>query len=438
MRTRNWPLVPAKLEEVIVGPRQDNATWIQKHCVFVPNLDVRDSVWELLPKRRKEILLKAKMLSEQALENLSDKVSEDRWDQDAGAQVFGSIRNDRRLRVEKKMCYYLLEGDRPSARVKVRRPDQTFGLASYDDRNPAKHAAELKQGNYFSMQAASPESDFPNSLFKSRLLKQVYCDSTGLVVDGLWGDVDLVFPWGVYEAKKTAHAYKAVVKQVFRAARIYLGMLDDLARSPDNTEEYQTPISSSRYQVFLFTSCGPIWEVWIACNQYGRGVSTLYSVLRTTSQLTKDTQMVDRIWSGNTCKETKAYDLLCIMDQIHNYAVTKHRDFVVEHLQAWLQRAELDACLPELSGWKRDRLLKYEKYPKGCYPPEWLKKLRESNLVSHGKSGTPEKQRTPSPNTAGVSKKSLRKKKAKDDRHIRNRNLNLQFLNDWTRQIAIN
>ena len=102
MRTRNWPLVPAEFDELVVGPREDNVTWIQERCTFVPNLDLRGSVWELSPKRRTDILLKAKMLSEYALRNLSDKVSEDRWDHDAGAQVFGSIRNDKRLRVEKK------------------------------------------------------------------------------------------------------------------------------------------------------------------------------------------------------------------------------------------------------------------------------------------------------------------------------------------------
>ena len=420
MRTRSWPLVPAKFEgDLVVGPTEDNVTWIKDRCTFVPNLDLRNSIWEIPPKRRKEILLKAKMLSEYALKNLADKVSEDRWDHDAGAQVFGSIRNDKRLRVEKKVCYYLLGGERLSARVKDRRPDQTFGLASYDDSKTPKHAGKQHHGCFIGTRAASDNTDFPNALFKSRLLKQVYCNSTGLVVDGLWGDVDLVFPWGVYEAKKTAQAYKAVKKQIFRAARIYLGMLDDLARSPDNTDEYQKPDSSSRYQVFLFTSCGPRWEVWIACNYCGRGVS-IVSDMRATQQLTKATQMVDRIWSGNICEENKAYDLLCIMEQIHNYAVTKHRDFVVEHLQAWLQRAELDACLPDLSGWKRDKLLKYEKYPAGCYPPEWLKKLHESKLVSCGRTPSPEKQRTPRPLAAWkVSKSSLRKKKAIDDRHKR-------------------
>ena len=61
----------------------------------------------------------------------------------------------------------------------------------------------LNKINYFSMhEQLRWKAIFQKSLFKSRLLKQVYCDSTGLVVDGLWGDVDLVFPWGVYEAKR--------------------------------------------------------------------------------------------------------------------------------------------------------------------------------------------------------------------------------------------
>lgn len=74
---------------------------------------------------------------------------------------------------------------------------------------------------------------------------------------------------------KIAHAYfdAAAKEQIFRAAEVCLGMPDDLARSPDNTYEYQTPDSSLGCQMFLFTSCGSKRDVWIACLESGQGVS---------------------------------------------------------------------------------------------------------------------------------------------------------------------
>jgi hypothetical protein len=127
-------------------------------------------------------------------------------------------------------------------------------------------------------------------------------------------------------------------------------------------------------------------------------------------------QMVDRFWSGDIRNSIAAYDLLCITEQIHDHAVKAHRNFVVEHLQAWLQQAELDSCLGDVRTWTRDKLLKYEKYPKGCYPPEWLKRLHESNVASHRKPEIAVNQRKPRPYT-GVSKSSKRKGNLQDDRH---------------------
>jgi hypothetical protein len=277
MRTRTWPLVPAKFGDLTLGPCVDDGEWMRERCKFVPSLNLRHYIWDIPSKRRKHILVKAKLLSKYAIRNLNDHASEDGWDHDATAQVFGSIRDDKRLRVEKKQVKYLLQANKPKRRVKERRPDQTFGLASFQD-NISVGRQGLRNSST-SAESSSFDIEFPTALFKSRLLNQVYCHSTGLVVDGLWGDVDLVFPWGVFEAKKTSRACDddAAKKQIFRAAEIYLGMLDDLARSPHNVDEYQNSESSSGFQVFLFTSCGPKWEVWIACNYCGQGVSVFGS-----------------------------------------------------------------------------------------------------------------------------------------------------------------
>ncbi|KAH6887635.1 hypothetical protein B0T10DRAFT_461073 [Thelonectria olida] len=74
---------------------------------------------------------------------------------------------------------------------------------------------------------------------------------------------------------------------------MYLAMLDDLARNPDNVAEYQAE-ESERYQIFAFTSCGSYWQVSVALN--------------------------------------------LLNDCIHNYASKEHRPFVMKHLEAWHDR----------------------------------------------------------------------------------------------------
>ena len=87
----------------------------------------------------------------------------------------------------------------------------------------------------------------------------------GLVVDGVWGSVGLIFPFAVYEAKKRATSFEEAEEQIYHACKTYLAMLDDLARDPNNVAEYQTK-ESSRYQLFAFTSCGSYWQVYVAWN----------------------------------------------------------------------------------------------------------------------------------------------------------------------------
>jgi len=48
--------------------------------------------------------------------------------------------------------------------------------------------------------------------------------------------------------------------------------------------------------------------------------------------------MVETIWEGDVKEFSRAYDLMCIVDQIHDYAVNHHRPFVMNHLEAWHAR----------------------------------------------------------------------------------------------------
>lgn len=85
----------------------------------------------------------------------------------------------------------------------------------------------------------------------------------GLVVDGMWGEEALIFPFAAYEAKSGYEGYDAAEKQIKHACRTYLAMLDDLARNPNNVSEYQTK-ESSRFQFFAFTSNASEWRVFVA------------------------------------------------------------------------------------------------------------------------------------------------------------------------------
>ncbi|KAL6690845.1 hypothetical protein J3F84DRAFT_177081 [Trichoderma pleuroticola] len=140
----------------------------------------------------------------------------------------------------------------------------------------------------------------------------------GLVVDGMWGKTALIFPFAAYEAKSRTDTYNAAERQIKHACRIYLAMLDDLARNPNNVSEYQTK-ESSGFQFFAFTSNYSLWRVFVAWGSL-------------------DVCMVDTIWGGDIDKPSDALQLLCIVDQIHDYAIKHHLPFVLKHLEAWCAR----------------------------------------------------------------------------------------------------
>ncbi|KAH8704609.1 hypothetical protein GQ44DRAFT_777889 [Phaeosphaeriaceae sp. PMI808] len=45
--------------------------------------------------------------------------------------------------------------------------------------------------------------------------------------------------------------------------------------------------------------------------------------------------LFQRIWSGLISDERRAWELLSLVDQIHEWGVTTFRDYVIRHLQSW-------------------------------------------------------------------------------------------------------
>jgi AT hook motif len=58
--------------------------------------------------------------------------------------------------------------------------------------------------------------------------------------------------------------------------------------------------------------------------------------------------MVETIWEGDVKEFSRAAELICIVDQIHDYAVNYHRSFVINHLEAWHARHQ-----KTIEPWKR-------------------------------------------------------------------------------------
>lgn len=46
-------------------------------------------------------------------------------------------------------------------------------------------------------------------------------------------------------------------------------------------------------------------------------------------------QVFQRIWSGRVTNEKKAWELLSLLDQIHLWAITEFRTFIIDHLEPW-------------------------------------------------------------------------------------------------------
>lgn len=171
-----------------------------------------------------------------------------------------------------KRPYEFREADKDGSNVSVKRkiPDATIGLRAYSELDiETGFRCELKDcKDDHSALAPHP------ALAKEDILEMMNEPECGLVVDGIWGKADIIFPWAVYEAKKRAISYDQSEAQIYHALRVYMGILDDLARDPNYVGRYQTP-NSDQYQIFGFTSNGPAWGVYVAWKFLGGCVSFL-------------------------------------------------------------------------------------------------------------------------------------------------------------------
>jgi hypothetical protein len=167
----------------------------------------------------------------------------------------------------------------------MKTPDMTFGLATVSD-NEFRSFSAKKNGDQrfedFVMSSILDEDlyrdgwkdEATTALIKERLKMQMNHPKCGLVVDPRWGEVDLVFPWGVYEAKKAQKRCSTQKNKMFRATSVYLSMLDKLSRNPTALDEYQDE-TSPHFQIFGFVSSAHLVKVYVIYDFYGEVVSIL-------------------------------------------------------------------------------------------------------------------------------------------------------------------
>ncbi|KAK4222882.1 hypothetical protein QBC38DRAFT_518197 [Podospora fimiseda] len=249
---------------------------------------------------------RAKRCLKHATNNARWNKSEYGWEADTWGDIFGQIRDDPAVAADKHEYCTVRSAVHPVSCLQtviskfIRRiPDATFGLATFQPKD-CQNAANL------------------------------------------------VFPFAVYEAKGWSGDTREARHQACAAASVYLDLLDTLARQPQEGRtkgDYQT-VESRSTQVFVITSFGAHWHVMVgysrprlAREHAGRkGVSDIVYLFQ-------------RIWSGRISTERKAWELLSIIDQIHewlrtaregcqwaeDYSVPAYAQFAGWHLPDWTE-----------------------------------------------------------------------------------------------------
>lgn len=107
---------------------------------------------------------------------------------------------------------------------------------------------------------------------KERIHKQLFHRRCGLVVDPRWGNVDLIFPWAIFEAKKNSVPLEDAERQIYEASSVYLAMLDDLTRDPECPDRYQSTLTNGP-QLFAFANSGRLFWIYSVFDWFGDYVS---------------------------------------------------------------------------------------------------------------------------------------------------------------------
>ncbi|GKZ31246.1 hypothetical protein AbraIFM66950_011539 [Aspergillus brasiliensis] len=300
---------------------------------------MRDRVKLIRDDYRRKFLRRVEIVVQHCRQALLDEVSEFNWEADAWRDVFGRLRDDDRLRMDKREYNFkatllprVMAGS--NAYMGKRIPDMTFGLSSYASADPLDEGIDERERRI----RRSLHVDY---------LNYCVCNRFGLMVDGKWGKTTVLFPFAVYEAKKNDKSELAVKLQLKLALNAYLKMLDTLLIQPDDskTNEERQPTHNTVNPIFGFTSSGSIWKLYVGYLPAGMRAESPMEAEdplcdANSARLTYilHIQHMKLIWWGDLVSREDAGELLDIVDQIHEYAVTTHRPLVARHLEKFVAK----------------------------------------------------------------------------------------------------
>jgi len=94
------------------------------------------------------------------------------------------------------------------------------------------------------------------------------------------------------------------------------------------------------------------------------------------------TQVFQKIWSGRVIDERTAWELLSLIEQIHQWAITEYRSFILKHLRPWHEFCEENYLLDWDSVYDTGRQPKRKRTlneGEDLLLPSWVNYLSESN-----------------------------------------------------------
>ncbi|EFQ96929.1 hypothetical protein MGYG_08854 [Nannizzia gypsea CBS 118893] len=307
------------------------------HLPGAEELPVRERIKMISDDYRRKFLRRIETVVQHSQQADIDQVSEFNWEADAWRDIFGRIRDDERLHMDKREYNFKVTVLDPSntkdgrdSYMGKRIPDISFSLSSYSLSDPDDEGVD------------ESERRVRRPLQRSRLAETIWTPNPrhSLVPDPKWGKLTLLFPFAVYEAKKHERSDTEVTMQLKLAFNTYLRMLDGVVRQPGIQDNNQSPRSAG-FQIFGFTSNGSIWRMYVGYLP-SRVTEDPYA---TEDPLCDSDSHMKLIWWGSTLNRQHAGELLDMVDQVHEYAVTTHRPFIASHLESWERSIEVNQWL---------------------------------------------------------------------------------------------
>ncbi|KAL4788601.1 hypothetical protein BJX76DRAFT_353047 [Aspergillus varians] len=249
-------------------------------------MTMRDRIKLIPDDYRRKFLRRVEVVVQHAIQAEIDRVSEFNWEADAWRDILEErgMMIDYECQDKREYNYTATVVDPLHAEcgqdtyMGKRIPDITFGLSSYHSADPEDEGVDER------------ERRIRRSLQQSSLRSSVWnFDGDSVIADGKWG-------WFANLETRKSINYPKV------------------------------------FPLFGFTSSGSTWRIY---------VGYLPICVKEEDPSSADDPLCDEdshmklIWRGTVYKREHAGELLDMIDQIHEYAVTTRRLFVANHLQSW-------------------------------------------------------------------------------------------------------